>query len=124
MRAAVLVGLGGSLGSVLRYVLGGAAQRVAATTLPMGTLVVNLLGSGLLGLVAGLTLERDGNGSGLWLFVAVGFCGGFTTFSAFSYETLDLLRQGDLVRAAWNVFGQMAAGLLAVWAGLLAARLL
>lgn len=95
----------------------GAVQRMAGGTFPYGTLAVNVLGSFLVGLVATLTLERAA-ASPLWRSaVLVGFCGGFTTFSAFAYETFEMLRTGDPLRGLANVAAQLLVCLAAVWIG-------
>ncbi len=117
------IALGGALGSVARY----AGSNLAATWLggafPWGTLIVNVLGSLLIGFFAALT----GPGGRLYvssdvrLFVMVGICGGYTTFSSFSLQTLDLLRDGAVARAGLNVVGSVTLCLLAVWIGYLAA---
>jgi CrcB protein len=114
-----LVGAGGALGSLARYGLDRLMQqRLVTSTFPRGTFAINVLGSSLVGIVGGLIV------SGRWplsvearTFVMVGLLGGFTTFSAFSFETLTLMRDGELVLAAGNVVGQVGLGLLGVWAG-------
>jgi len=119
-----IVALGGALGAAARYVLAGAVMRVTGSTFPAGTLVVNLLGCLLVGVVAGAAIDRAGLvGPGLRLFLIIGVCGGFTTFSAFGYETLELLRTDQILRATLNVGGHVIAGLAAVWVGLVLARL-
>lgn len=119
----VLVAAGGALGAVGRYVLAGAAQRWTSSSIPAGTLAVNVIGCVVVGYVAGLALARPtAVGPGLKLFLVVGVCGGFTTFSAFGFETFELLRSDQLMRAGLNVGAQLLGGLAAVWAGLALAR--
>lgn len=92
-------------------------QRVTGSTLPYGTLVVNVAGSFLVGFAATLFLERSAV-SPLWRSaVLIGFCGGFTTFSALSYETFELVRTGDPMRGLLNLAVHAVLGLAAVWAG-------
>lgn len=102
-----LVAIGGALGAVARYQLG---QWVSNDRIPLATLTVNVAGSFLLGLVTGA-----GSGDRLVAFVGVGFCGAFTTYSSFSFETVRLWETGDRLRAA-----AYAAGTLVVCVGGLA----
>lgn len=118
MRPALLVAIGGMLGSVGRYWLSGVAQPLGGSALPTGTLAVNVCGSFLLGLVMALSLERGALGADARTLLATGFCGGFTTMSTFSYETMALVREGELAFAAGNVALTLLACLVAVWAGL------
>ena len=102
------------------WVAGGGAlgvQRWAGGSWPLGTLAVNLLGSFLIGGTFGLLLVRDFPGEGARLFLTAGLLGGFTTFSAFSMETLRLLQEGAWLPAALYVELSAAGGLLAAWAG-------
>lgn len=111
IQPAHLVGLGGAVGAVLRHVVG---QRVAGAEFPTGTLVVNVLGTFVLGFVTFL-----GSADGVLLFVGTGACGAFTTFSSFSFETVRLWEEGDPLRAATNgLVNLVGAGLalaLAWW---------
>lgn len=119
----MLVGCGGFLGSAARFMLGGWVQRLVPTTaMPVGTLVVNVLGCLLIGVIAGL-IEAKQIGSPTHLaFLMVGILGGFTTFSTFSHETLELVRQAELWKAAANVVLQVVLGLAAAWLGFVIAR--
>jgi fluoride exporter len=109
------------MGTLARYLLQGFVQRLSGGTFPYGTLAVNVLGSFVVGFVATLALERVAM-SPLWrTAILVGFCGGFTTFSAFAYETFELLRTGDPVRGLLNVAAHLLLGLAAVWLGWAAA---
>ena len=107
-----LIALGGALGSVLRYL------AVAAIGAPLGTAVVNVLGSFLIGAIFVLFDTRTG-----WqLFLMTGVLGGFTTFSAFSLDTLKLVQQGQGLQAAAYVLGSVAVSLVAVALGTTLAR--
>jgi CrcB protein len=111
----------GFLGTVARYWLQGAVQRATGMTFPYGTLAVNVLGSFLVGFLATLLLERYAV-SPLWRSsLLIGFCGGFTTFSALAYETFELARTGDPGRAVLNLAAHVALGMAAVWIGYAAA---
>jgi fluoride exporter len=120
------IALGGALGSVGRYACSGLAARLVGETFPWGTLIVNVVGSFVIGFFATLT-GPDGRllvAPDARQFVLVGVCGGYTTFSSFSLQTLNLLREGDILRAGGNVVGSVLLCLIAVWLGyLLAASL-
>lgn len=117
-RSLLLVGLGGFLGSLLRFVIGLSAQRLVGTSsFPLGTLCVNLVGCLAIGLVSGLLEAREPVWLPLRLFVVVGVLGGFTTFSAFGYETFALLKEGQALRAAASAALQVGLGILLVWGG-------
>lgn len=109
------------LGSVARYLAQLAALRLGASAFPAGTLAVNVLGSFVIGLVYGWT-EKAGSAPAWRLFLATGFCGGFTTFSAFSLESISLLKSGNLSYTFLYICGSVLGGLGACLAGLLAAR--
>ena len=124
MYRTLLVGVGGLFGSVARYWVAGVVQRLDGSTFPVGTLSVNVLGSFILGLLMALSLDRGLINADTRLLLATGFCGGFTTMSTFSYETVALLRDGSAAAAAGNVGITLVACLAAVALGDLAARLL
>jgi CrcB protein len=116
---------GGALGSLLRYLLAMAMAPVSER-LPLGTMAINVSGSLIIGFFGTLTLAhgRYPAPEAARLFVMVGFCGGFTTFSSFSLQTLDLLRSGAVTRALINIIASTVLCLLAVFLGhLLAAGL-
>ena len=114
----VLVGAGGFVGSVCRFGVGGLAYRLLpGATLPYGTLIVNVLGCFVIGILGGAGDSRYVIGAELRLLLFMGFLGGFTTFSAFGYETLALVRAEEPLRAVINVALHLVAGLLSVWAG-------
>lgn len=117
------IAIGGALGSVLRYLLGGVVQRASASGFPYGTLAVNVLGC----LIIGILLQRFINAEPLGALrglLIVGFCGGFTTFSAFSTETVGLINGGEYARALMYVLLSIALCLLATASGSAAARLI
>lgn len=114
----MLVGTGGFAGALLRYGLSGLIQRTTImSTFPYGTLVVNMLGCLLIGFAAGFIDSRQISGEEVRLFALVGLLGGFTTYSAFGYETLLLLRDTDYLRAVGNVAIHVVLGISLVWAG-------
>lgn len=112
----VALTLGGVLGTNSRYWLGRWIDALGWTRgFPAGTLVVNISGSFLLGLVAVIVLERLPPSQQAWYFLlGTGFCGAFTTFSTFEWETLKLVRDGNFSFALLNIFGNVLAGLAAV----------
>jgi len=117
----LLVGAGGFIGSSLRFVISSWAQRSEFVAgFPLGTLVVNVIGCLLIGVLGGIAEHRQLLEPGQRLFLAVGVLGGFTTFSAFAFETVSLLQAADVGRAILNVFAQITLGCLAALLGYLA----
>ena len=114
----LMVGAGGLLGAVLRYLLATWVQGAAGGGFPYGTLAVNAAGCLAIGLAAGYAEARQPLGSQAQAFLVIGVLGGFTTFSAFGIDTVRLLRDGSYLAGAANVFLQVAVGLAAVAAGL------
>lgn len=117
-----LVALGGALGSVTRFLLGPAVQQALGMTFPFGTLVINVVGSFVLGTVAGLSVGGGPLSPNARAFVGIGFCGGFTTFSAFSLETVMLFHGGHATRAGAYVVASVALSVAAAALGLMIAR--
>lgn len=121
MTRVLLVALGGALGASTRYLLGMWIQTRVGSDFPWGTFIINITGSFLIGFVLGLvnagTLSAEAR-----LFLAVGVLGGYTTFSSFSYETLKLLADGNIQAFLFNAIGQLVAGLLAVYLGIVLSR--
>ena len=124
LRSAILVGLGGFVGSIVRYFVGGWVHRsLSLSTFPVGTLVVNVSGCFLIGLLGGAVAARQAFGPDARLFLMIGVLGGYTTFSSFAYETLSLVRDAELARAGANVVLQIVLGLAAAWGGDALARI-
>jgi CrcB protein len=119
----VLVCLGGALGSGARYLVATWATGIFGPQLPAGTLLVNVAGSFLIAVVIGLSLGGAGVSPNLRLFLTTGVMGGFTTYSAFNYETLRLLDDGNVSVALTYVGATVVGGLCAAFVGLASVRL-
>ena len=119
------IGIGGFVGALCRYALGGWIHRVLdVSTFPVGTLSVNLLGCLGVGVLMGLVEWRQVLGPEARALLILGFAGSFTTFSTFGFETFSLLQEGRLGAALVNVGVQVGLGLVAVWAGFTLIRVL
>ena len=124
LQSFILVGAGGALGSMGRYGFGAWVGRVAPGSFPLGTLLINIAGSLVMGLVIGVLArtapawQAEGR-----LFVAVGILGGFTTFSAFSLDAITLIERGELWQAALYVSLSVAVSIIALFLGLYLTRL-
>ena len=118
MEKTLLVGVGGFIGSVLRYALGGLVGRMkAGWTFPLETLLINVSGCLAIGLLTGLSESRGLFSGATRAFLFIGVLGGFTTFSTFGYETFQLARAAQWHTAALSATLQVVLGLGAVWAG-------
>ena len=123
MTHILLAGLGGFFGAASRYGLSSLTQRLAGMPyFPVGTLLVNVLGCFVIGLLAGVAEVRGPFTAHARVLLISGLLGGFTTFSAFGFETVELLRSGRPALAATNLVVQLVVGLAAVWGGLLLGR--
>jgi len=122
MKQLLLVFLGGGLGSSLRFLISKSLNQ--ATILPFGTLLVNVTGSLLIGFFLGLGYRQQILSTNAILFLATGFCGGFTTFSAFAYENNVFLKSGDLMSMAIYTLSSLILGIAAVFAGIYFAKLI
>ena len=121
-RTLILVGIGGLFGSVLRYLVAIFFARQAASTFPYGTFVVNLAGCFFIGVVFALS-EKGNLISPEWrILLTTGFCGGFTTFSTFSYESLRLIQDGEILFVSAYIAGSVIIGLAATYLGMLLVR--
>jgi CrcB protein len=120
----VVIALGGAVGALARYGLSGAVHRFASPYFPWGTFAVNVAGCLVFGFIAGLTDERLTIDQTMRAFLLVGVLGAFTTFSTFSFETVELLRSGETMAALMNAGGQLLLGMGAMWAGFLGGKAL
>jgi CrcB protein len=121
MTALLIAGFG-ALGCLLRYLLSGWVHGLLGRGFPYGTLAVNVLGAFLVGFVMELSLRSTLITAELRTGLTIGFLGGLTTFSTFSYETFKLLEDGELLSAGVNALVSVATCVLLAWLGILAAR--
>jgi fluoride exporter len=120
------VAIGGALGTTGRFFISGVVARLIGETFPWGTLIINVTGSFIIGFFATVTGPngRFYSGSTARQFVMTGMCGGYTTFSSFSLQTMNLANDGEWLRAGGNVALSVALCLIGVWAGFVAANLI
>jgi len=122
MKGLLLVFLGGGLGSSLRYWIG-LNLNSYKTGIPYGTFAANVIGSLIIGIVLGLSLKNNYLSNNTILFLATGFCGGFTTFSAFAYENHLFLKSGDFMTFAIYTIASFILGFAAVFFGMWVVKL-
>lgn len=121
LKTIALVGLGGAVGSICRYLLGYFIGRHINIVFPYGTLSINLLGSLIIGVIYGLSFKNIITED--WrIFLATGFCGGFTTFSSFSFENVVLLQESEYLLMALYSGISLAAGIFLTYTGLIIGR--
>lgn len=123
MNRILLIGAGGAVGAVSRYLLAGYVYKFAGTLFPYGTLAVNALGCLIIGFLGVFAEERMLISPAFRMFIFIGFLGAFTTFSSFTYETWMLAKDGDMLRSLVNVFGTMFSCFGGFFIGVLVARL-
>lgn len=124
MEKLILIAIGGAAGTLSRYGLSGLTHRVLGESFPFGTFFVNILGCFLFGLVIGLLEARGVHGSQARLMLLTGFMGAFTTFSTYIYESAGMIRLGEWLPLAVNLAGQVSLGLVLLFLGMAAAKIL
>ena len=124
MSKLLVVALGGGLGASTRYLVANYAAQKLGVTFPYGTLIVNVTGCFIIGLFMTLTTEKFIVSPYLRLLVSVGFLGGLTTFSSYSYETFKLLEEASYLLAFYNILTNLIIGFFATYLGIATARLL
>lgn len=122
MKQVLLVFLGGGAGSVLRFLISKTLNPL--WIIPLGTFLVNIAGSLLIGIILGLGLRQEFLSPNATLLLATGFCGGFTTFSAFSYENQELLKAGDFLNFGIYTAGSIFLGIAAIMVGIYISRII
>jgi len=121
MKNFLLVFIGGGFGSGLRYLIGKYLNS-SLGGFPIGTFTVNIIGSLLIGLILGYAAKENSLSQNQVLLLATGFCGGFTTFSAFAHENFQLLKTGDIMQFSIYTIGSIVVGLIAVFIGIYIAK--
>jgi CrcB protein len=123
-RTLLLIGLGGGIGSILRYLSALFIQKNYAHAFPLATLLINILGSLLIGILFGCMERYQWTNSDLKFFFIIGFCGGYTTFATFSFENMNLLQSGETALAFAYIGLSVVLGLTATWVGWSLVRLI
>ena len=119
----LMVAIGGGLGSVLRFWVGGVVSGRMGTRFPYGTFLINCTASFLIGFIITLLAEKTHWNPNLRFLIPIGFIGGYSTFSTFEYETFRVFQEGELLIAFLNVTLSIVVGFAAVWLGVIAGRL-
>jgi fluoride exporter len=122
LRTILIVGTGGFIGSVMRYLVQFYVEKGMSSTFPMGTLIANIVGSFIIGMVFAL-VEKGNLMSSEWrIFLTVGICGGFTTFSAFAYNNFIMIKEHSYGQLLFNLGGNIFLGILAIYLGIVLIR--
>lgn len=122
MSSYILIFIGGGLGASLRYLMSMIFTNHLKINYPYGTFIINVLGSFLLGLILMSSLNKTGTGLKLNLFLTIGFTGGFTTFSTFTYEAINLINQGLILQSFSYIFLSIIFGILGIYMGISMAK--
>jgi len=117
MKSILIIWLGGGIGSVLRYLMQVSMARYVMDGFPAGTFIVNITGCFIIGLLYGLSSKYGWLTPGWQLFLVAGFCGGYTTFSGFSYESIAMIRQGNYMPCMFYIVLSVLLGLLSTLGG-------
>lgn len=120
----ILVSVGAAIGGALRYSLSSFIHKNQSVIFPYGTLIVNVVGSFILGIIMFYLSEKELIGNDFRLFLTVGFCGGFTTFSTFSYETLMLFRDSEIGLAFYNITLNLVLSLLGIYLAYIVSKMI
>lgn len=123
-RSLILVGAGSCIGGIARYLTQLFVQKHYPSSIPFGTLTVNITGCFIIGILYALADRGNIMSPAMRLLLATGFCGGFTTFSSFAYENISLIRDGEFLYTSLYILLSLVIGLLAVWLGILLIKLI
>jgi len=118
LKEIIAVFIGGGIGSILRFLVN-KIEIISENNFPYSTFISNFLGCFILGLVLGYFIKSENPNSVLFVFLTVGLCGGFTTFSSFSYENLQLLQNGEILTFLVYLLGSLIVGIISVYIGML-----
>ena len=118
LKEIIVVFIGGGIGSILRFLFN-KIEIVSENNFPYSTFISNFLGCFILGLVLGYFIKSENPNSVMFVFLTVGLCGGFTTFSSFSYENLQLLQNGEILTFLIYLLGSLMVGIISVYVGML-----
>lgn len=119
LKTLLIVGLGGGIGSVFRYLTSVWTQKLVQSVFPWATFIVNVLGCLIIGILVGFFTKQQIENSDLKLLFVTGFCGGFTTFSAFALENIKLFQTGNSLLALLYIALSVIVGIFAVWSGIM-----
>lgn len=122
--AIIMVGIGGGLGAIARYLCAHIFNRLWSLSFPAATFTINILGSFLIGLLLAIFLSKMGGSDNLKLLLITGFCGGYTTFSTFSIENLQLIQNGKVLMALIYIFSSVILGIIFALLGWLLGKFL
>ncbi len=122
IRTLLIVGTGGFIGTVLRYLVQVYAEKLMNSTFPLGTLLVNVAGSFLIGIIYAFAEKGNFMNSEWRIFLAVGICGGFTTFSTFAMDNLNLMKDNSLLQLMLYTGGSLFLGIMGVYLGIILTR--
>lgn len=122
LRTIFIVGTGGFIGSIMRYLVQFYIEKVMSSSFPLGTLIANILGSFIIGVVFALAEKGDLMSSEWRIFLTVGICGGFTTFSAFAYNNMIMIKENSFFQLFLNIGSNLFFGILAVYIGIILVR--
>ena len=123
-RSLILIGIGSCIGGISRYLTQQYVQKYYPSSIPLGTLSVNIIGCFLIGIIYALADRGNILSPAMRLFLATGFCGGYTTFSSFAYENISLMREGDFFYTGLYIMLSMVIGFAAVYLGILFIKLI
>ena len=124
VKTLIIIGAGGFVGSIARYLTSKYIQDNLSFSFPVGTLIVNISGCFILGVIYGLMERGDILSQESRLFLTIGFCGGFTTFSSFAFENVLILRDGNFMQSALYISLSVFAGILSLYIGSIIAKLI